>query len=200
MTPTSGSRPTARRSGHWIAWLPPFIALTKGHSSITFACCISLWSNDFQLQLIPAHFRQHVCVRVPCSMWSVESCQRVCGLISVLIEMYMYVHVYVYRCLNICVLVSVHAYACVSGYLFACAYRRVTVTQSSAARPPARSASRSSVFSGRHVLGWAVPAARNPWPARHVNLAFRTRAPRSPCCGWCMCCFCGVLPCSCACC
>ena len=105
--------------------------------------------------LVPAHFRQHVCVRVPCSLWSVESCQRVCSLISILIEMYMYVHVYVYGCLNISVPVSVHAYACVSGYLVACAYRRVTLTQSSAARPPARSASRSSVFSGWHVLGCA---------------------------------------------
>ena len=108
-----------------------------------------------------------------------ESCQRVRSLISILIEMYMYVHVYVYGCLNISVPVSVHAYARVSGYLFACAYRSVTVTQSSAARPPARSATRSSVFSGRHVLSWAVPAARNPWPARHVNLASRTRAPRT---------------------
>ena len=85
----------------------------------------------------------------------------------------MYVHVYVYGSLNISVPVSIHAYACVS------AYRRVTVTQSSAARPPATSASRSSVFSSRHVLGWAVPAARNPLPAQHVNLAFRTRAPRT---------------------
>ena len=31
----------------------------------------------------------------------------------------------------------------------------------SAARPPAGSASRSSVLSGRHVSGWAVPPARN---------------------------------------
>ena len=61
---------------------------------------------------------------------------------------------------------------------FVCACRRVTVTESSAARPPARSASCSSVFSGQHVLGWA--AAQNPWPARHVDLAFSTRrAPRT---------------------
>ena len=63
--------------------------------------------------------------------------------------------------------------------LFSCAYRKVTVTQSIAARPPSASASPSSVLSGRHVLGWAFPTPRNPWPARNLNLAFWTRAPRS---------------------
>ena len=59
-----------------------------------------------------------------------ESCLPTCCFFSILIEMY------VYGCLNISVPVSVHAYACVSGYLLACACRRVTVTQSSAARRP----------------------------------------------------------------
>ena len=121
MTPTCGSRPPAGSSGHWIAWLPPLnkvlinrvkVARTKGHSSISFACCISLWSDEKQLQLISAHFRQRVCVRLPCSLWSVESCQRVCSLISILTEMYMYVHVYVYGCLNISVPVSVRSCVC----------------------------------------------------------------------------------------
>ena len=93
----------------------------------------------------------YVCVcPVACGVWNHVSVY-VALFISILTEMYMYVRVYMYGCLNISVPVSVHACACASGSLLACADRGVTVTQSSAARPPARSASRSSVFSGRHV-------------------------------------------------
>ena len=98
--------------------------------------------------------------------------------ILLLMEMHMYVFVHVYGCLYILVFVLVYEDVCVSAYLFACAYRRVTVTQSSA-RPPAGSASPSSVLSGRHVSGWAVPTERNLCLVWHVNLAFRTRAPRT---------------------
>ena len=59
----------------------------------------------------------------------------------------------VWVCKHFNVFVLVYVYVCVNGYLFACAYRRVTVTQSSAARPPGGSASRSSVLSRRHVSG-----------------------------------------------
>ena len=212
VTPTSSSRPTAGSSGHWIAWLPPFnkVLINRSQSSAHKRTLqhqlrvlhFTLWSDDMQLQLLSAHFRQHVCVLVPCSLWSVESCQRVCSLTSILIEKYMYVHVYVYvyGCLNISVPVSVHAHACVSGYLFACAYRRVTVTQLSAARPSRqiglafpRSSQASTSQAGlcgqhgtRGLRGMSI------WHSGHGRHAQRRRSP-PPCCGWCMFCFCDVL-------
>ena len=117
----------------------------------------------------------------------------------------MCVHVYVYGCLNISVPVSVHVCACVSGYLVACAYRRVTVTQSSAARQPAsprvpRSSQAGTSQAGlcrqhgtRGLRGMSV------WHSGHGRHAQRRRSP-PPCCGWCTFCFCGVLLCWCACC
>ena len=49
-----------------------------------------------------------------------------------------------------------------SGFLSACTYRKVVLTQSSAARPPSGSGSTSPVLSGRYVLGCPARAARNP--------------------------------------
>ena len=93
--------------------------------------------------------------------------------------MHMCVYVQVYGWLNILVFVLVHVYVCVSGYLFACAYRKVVVTQSPAARS-AGSASPSSVLSGRHVSGSHVRAAQNPWPVLPARLASSTRAHTTP--------------------
>ena len=57
----------------------------------------------------------YVCLwLVACGVWN---CVRgVCGLTFILIEMYLYAHVYVYGCLNISMLVLVYIHACVSGY------------------------------------------------------------------------------------
>ena len=60
---------------------------------------------------------------------------------------------HVWESLNIFVLVLVQVYVCVSGFLFACAYQKVVLTQSSAARPPSGSGSpspRSSSDTGTH--------------------------------------------------
>ena len=86
----------------------------------------------------------------------------------------------VWVCEHFNVFVLVHVYVCVNGYLFACANQKVTVTQSSAARPPGGSASRSSVLSRRHVSGGHVRAAQNPWPVLPARLASSTRARTTP--------------------
>ena len=118
---------------------------------------------------------------VACSLWRVESCQRVCSLISILIEMYMYVLVYVYGCLNISVPVSVHAHACANGSFVMCVSKGKGDTVK-CCPPPAGLASPSSVLSGRHVLGWAVPTTRglrgmSIWHPGHGRHAQRRRRP-----------------------
>ena len=124
-------------------------------------------------------------------------------LYFILFEMHMYVYVYVFGCLNILVFVFVYVYVRVSGHLFACAYRRITVTQSKCC-PPARRF-------GLAFLGPLRPArprlscdgSTEPvacaacQTGKHGHAQRRLRPP--PCCGWCMFCFCGVLLCWCAC-
>ena len=78
--------------------------------------------------------------------------------------------------LNFFVFVLVQVYLCVSGFLFACAYRKVVLTQSSAARQPSGWGSPSPVLSGRYVLGCPARAARKPWPVLPARLASSTRA------------------------
>ena len=58
----------------------------------------------------------------------------------ILTEMHMFTNVHVCWSLNIFVFVFVQLYVCVSGFLLACAYRKVVLMQSSAACPPSGSA------------------------------------------------------------
>ena len=90
--------------------------------------------------------------------------------------MHMFVFVYVYGCLNISVIVFVFVYVCVSGYLFACAYRNV-MTQSVL---PARRF-------GLAFLGPLKPgrlrlscASRTPCPVLPARLASPTRTRTTP--------------------
>ena len=168
-------------------------------------------------QAVHSHFATAVrTVNENCCMNNFHEClwlvvSGVWSYVCVYVVLFLYVlkctcvYVYVYECLNISVFVVVYVYVCVRVYLFACAYRRVTVTQSSAARPPASSGSRSSVLSSRRLLGNSVRAQHGTrglcclpdWHLRHGHAQRRLRL--APCCGWCMFCFCGVLLCWCAC-
>ena len=95
-----------------------------------------------------------------------ESCKRVCSLVSILIETHMYEYVYVYGCLNISVPVSVHAHACASGSLF-CMF--VSKGSSDSHVLPARQSVRPRLprsCRGRHGgLGCADSAAPVPCAA-----------------------------------
>ena len=81
-------------------------------------------------------------------------------------------------CMYMCVWVSELFGVCVSLRFCMCEWLvSVCDTVKCCPPPPAGSASPASVLSGPHVLGWAVPAARNLWLVQLVDLASSTWAP-----------------------